>query len=116
MLHLAAARTGGTSAGVAKLLLASGAKDFRTAKDLEGYLPVHVAIEAGNLHVTKELLSMNADVQIRATFGPKNDTAFHAATRRRDIELLRVLADAGSQVDAINVRNRYMESILKVLT
>ena len=102
VLHLVAARTAGSAAGVAKLLLASGAKDFRLAKDLAGYLPVHVSVEAGNLHVTKELLSLNADVQVKAVFGPKKDTAFHAATRRRDVELLRVLSDSGSLVDAVN--------------
>lgn len=69
----------------------------------EGYLPLHVAVELGNLHVTKELLNMNADVQVKATYGPKAETAFHAATRRRDIELLRLLNDQGSPVDAINV-------------
>ncbi len=57
----------------------------------------------GNLHVTKELLNMNNDLQVKATFGPKQETAFHAATRRRDIELLRVLNDQGSPVDAVNV-------------
>ena len=45
---------------------------------------------------------MNADVQVRATYGPRGETAFHAATRRRDIELMRLLSDNGSQVDAIN--------------
>ena len=59
----------------------------------------------GNLHVTKELLNMNGDVQVKATYGPKNETAFHAATRRRDIELLRILSDNGSPVDAVNVTN-----------
>lgn len=46
---------------------------------------------------------MNTEPQIKAIFGPKKDTAFHAATRRREIEILRVLADAGSAVDAVNV-------------
>ena len=69
----------------------------------EGYLPLHIAVEMGNLHVTKELLNMNNDLQVKATFGPKMETAFHAATRRRDIELLRVLNDQGSLVDAVNV-------------
>lgn len=46
---------------------------------------------------------MYADVQVRATYGPKNETPFHAATRRRDIELMRLLNDNGSPVDAVNV-------------
>lgn len=75
---------------------------FRLAK--EGYLPVHLAVEVGNMHVTKELLNMSADVQVRATYGAKSETAFHAATRRRDIELLRILSDNGSPVDAANVQ------------
>lgn len=33
MLHLVASRTGGSGASVAKMLLASGAKDFRLARD-----------------------------------------------------------------------------------
>ena len=33
VLHLVASRTGGAGASVAKLLLASGAKDFRLARD-----------------------------------------------------------------------------------
>lgn len=123
MLHLVATRTGGAGASVAKLLLASGAKDFRVSRDLvritthasalngtlefrsiqEGYLPIHMAVEVGNMHVTKELLNMNADGQVKSTYGPKQETAFHAATRRRDIELLRILSDQGSPVDAVNV-------------
>lgn len=55
------------------------------------------------MHVTKELLNMNGDFQVKATFGPKMENAFHAATRRRDIELLRILNDQGSPVDAVNV-------------
>lgn len=51
----------------------------------------------------KELLNMYADVQVRATYGLKNETPFHAATRRRDIELMRLLNDNGSPVDAVNV-------------
>ncbi len=55
------------------------------------------------MHVTKELLNMNGDLQVKATFGPKMEIAFHAATRRRDIELLRILNDQGSPIDATNV-------------
>ncbi|KZS01165.1 Notch-regulated ankyrin repeat-containing protein, partial [Daphnia magna] len=102
VLHLVASRTGGSGASVAKMLLASGAKDFRLARDTEGYLPLHIAVEIGNMHVTKELLNMNGDLQVKATFGPKMENAFHAATRRRDIELLRILNDQGSPVDAVN--------------
>lgn len=64
---------------------------------------MHIAVEIGNMHVTKELLNMNGDLQVKATFGPKMENAFHAATRRRDIELLRILNDQGSPVDAVNV-------------
>jgi hypothetical protein len=60
-------------------------------------------VEIGNMHVTKELLNMNGDLQVKATFGPKMEIAFHAATRRRDIELLRILNDQGSPIDATNV-------------
>ena len=63
-----------------------------------------MAIENGNVLVAKELLSHNAEVQIKFTFGAKSDTAFHAAARRRDVDLLRLLAEHGAQVDARNVK------------
>ena len=69
----------------------------------EGYLPLHVAIESGNIHVSRELLSHNADVQVKATYGLRAETAFHAAARRRDVELLRLLSENGSPIDATNV-------------
>lgn len=67
-----------------------------------------MAVELGNLHVSKELLNMYTDVQVKATYGPKAETAFHAATRRRDIELLRLLSDQGSPVDAVNVNSGFL--------
>jgi ankyrin repeat protein len=70
----------------------------------QGYLPLHVAIENGNVLVAKELLSHSAEVQIKLTFGTKSDTAFHAAARKRDVDLLRLLAEHGAQVDARNVK------------
>ena len=64
---------------------------------------MHIALESGNIHVSRELLCNNGDVQVKATYGVRTETAFHAAARKRDVELLRLLSDNGSQVDAVNV-------------
>lgn len=55
------------------------------------------------LKVVKELLTQVADGQLRATFGTKADTALHAAARRRDVDLVRLIVDAGANVDSKNV-------------
>lgn len=50
----------------------------------------------------RELLSSQAADQLRATT-PEGDTALHLATRRRDLDMVRILVDYGTNVDIQNV-------------
>lgn len=52
----------------------------------------------------RELLISQAADQLRATT-PEGDTALHLATRRRDVDMVRILVDYGASVDMQNVLN-----------
>lgn len=70
----------------------------------QGFLPIHTATEYGNVAVAKELLNQNGESQVKTVCGPKAETVLHLATRRRDLDFLRLFTDQGIQVDARNVR------------
>ena len=71
----------------------------------DGNIPLFAAIEAGNLHVCRELLMQETEAQVKYTKPPPlKDTALHLAARRKDNELVKLFIEAGAGVDAQNVR------------
>lgn len=68
----------------------------------KGRIPILLAVEAGNQSMCRELLSQQAAEQLRATTD-NGDTALHLAARKRDVDMVRILVDYGSNVDSQNV-------------
>ena len=101
-LHLASARTSGQSASVLEALLQHCGKEARLQVDGTGNIPLFCAIESGNKNVVRLLLGSEAARQVAALKEPVGDTAMHLATRKRDSELVKVLVEAGAQVDVQN--------------
>ena len=71
-------------------------------------MPLVTAIEAGNNGLVKELLFHHAKEQVRDTRNSTKDTALHTACWTKHTDLVKVLVDAGSIVDAKNVSDVFM--------
>ena len=66
-----------------------------------------VALMTGNHSLCKELLQTQTDQQLRVTTGDVQDTLLHSAVRRRDLDIVRLILDAGIDIDTQNVSNAY---------
>ena len=74
----------------------------------DGNIPLFAAVEAGNLHVCRELLLQETEAQLKYTKPPLKDTALHLAARKRDNDLVKLFIEAGAVVDSQNVRIKTM--------
>jgi ankyrin repeat protein len=68
----------------------------------KGKIPLLLAVEAGNQSMCRELLGQQTAEQLKATTD-NGDAAIHLAARRRDIDMVRILVDYGTNVDMQNV-------------
>ncbi|KAL0267531.1 UNVERIFIED_CONTAM: hypothetical protein PYX00_009777 [Menopon gallinae] len=100
-VHMVASRQTGTATSILRALLAAAGKEIRLRTDAKGKIPLLLAVESGNQSMCRELLSSQAADQLRATT-PEGDTALHLATRRRDLDMVRILVDYGTNVDIQN--------------
>ena len=64
-----------------------------------------MAIDAGNLSITQELLQHEPESQIKSVKEPSKDTALHLAARQQQHgnELMKLLIQSGAGVDVPNV-------------
>lgn len=67
-----------------------------------GKIPLLLAVEAGNQSMCRELLSQSPQDQLKATTD-NGDTAIHLASRKKDVDMCRILVDYGANVDYQNV-------------
>ena len=94
-VHVAATR--GDTDEVAALL----SMDSRLTRtfDADGWSPLHLAAHFGHAAVVELLLHNNAPVDLRSTNQMAN-TALHAALAGRRNEVVKILLDAGADVNA----------------
>ncbi|GCC25901.1 hypothetical protein chiPu_0004313 [Chiloscyllium punctatum] len=100
-LHFAASRPSG-ALNIVQTLLKYSNKDARLVQDKDGCIPLFLSIEVGNIAVCKELLSVNADLQLRTQRKDNGDTVLHVCCRKRDTELAKLLVESGAGVDFQN--------------
>ena len=84
-------------------------KRFRLQK---GKIPLLLAVEAGNQSMVRELLGQSSAEQLKATT-ENGDTALHIAARKRDLDMVRILVDYGTNVDGLNVSFSLIELYLR---
>lgn len=68
----------------------------------KGKIPLLLAVEAGNQSMCRELLGQQTAEQLKATTD-SGDAAIHLAARRRDVDMIRILVDYGTNIDMQNV-------------
>ncbi|XP_026785883.3 transient receptor potential cation channel, subfamily N, member 1 [Pangasianodon hypophthalmus] len=100
-LHYAAARPNG-SLDVAQTLLKVSNKDARLTPDEDGYIPLLLAIKAGNVGIVKELLSDLSESQLQAQTTGSGDMALHICCRLKDVEMAKVLVTFNADLDSQN--------------
>ncbi|XP_032236532.1 serine/threonine-protein phosphatase 6 regulatory ankyrin repeat subunit A-like isoform X3 [Nematostella vectensis] len=100
-LHMACSRPSGALEIVKTLLKVSG-KDCKLTVDKNGSTPLFLAVAVGNQQVVKELLLSQAEQQVNIVKGETGDTVLHAAIKRKDIEIAKILIEATCPVDVQN--------------
>lgn len=76
-----------------------------------GNTPLMLAVEVGNHGICRELLMVDAKEQLSVRRPDIRDTPLHIASRRRDIDLMRLLIEKGA---AVNLQNVCIIIILKL--
>lgn len=69
-----------------------------------GNIPLMLSVEVGNHGICRELLMVDAKEQLSVRRPDIRDTPLHIASRRKDIELMRLLIEKGAGVNLQNVR------------
>lgn len=69
----------------------------------EGNIPLLLAADTGNHGVCQELLNAYPKEQISYLRPETGETALHIATRRKDMDMLKMMVDAGGDVNIQNV-------------
>ncbi|GFT61989.1 short transient receptor potential channel 2 [Nephila pilipes] len=101
-LHIVCSRPTGQALTPLQLLLKATGKDARLLKDKTGNIPLMLSVEVGNHGICRELLMMDAKEQLSIRRPDIRDTPLHIASRRRDIDLMRLLIEKGA---AVNLQN-----------
>lgn len=101
-LHVVAGKASMTSLGALNLLLDASPDEARLESDSEGNIPLLIAIQAGNEGAVQDLLTKLTREQLHFKRLINDDYAIHMATKQKDIEILKIIIDSGSNLDLQN--------------
>ncbi|PAA54089.1 hypothetical protein BOX15_Mlig025367g1 [Macrostomum lignano] len=99
-LHYACQRTQAALPAVQLLLKAT--RNGRLLPDKVDNIPLFYAVEQGNAVVVKELLDRDTEAQVKWKKSFNGETALHIAASRKDMEAIKILCDAGAEVNVQN--------------
>ncbi|XP_031568765.1 ankyrin-3-like isoform X2 [Actinia tenebrosa] len=100
-LHMACSRPSGALEIVRILLKVSG-KDCKLIQDKSGASPLFLAVSVGNQQVVKELLFSQAEQQVNLIKTETGETCLHAAVKRKDLEITKILIESNCPIDVKN--------------
>ncbi|RWS27838.1 ion channel nompc-like protein [Leptotrombidium deliense] len=101
-IHVIASKPTGAAVIPLQLILRSSPKEIRLIPDSDGNIPLFLAVETGNHGVCRELLMALPKEQTALVKPITLETTAHTATKKRDMEMLRLVVDAGCDVNARN--------------
>lgn len=105
VIHLATTRTTGNTSTILRTFLNALPPEARLEPDGNKNIPIFQAILKGLRGSCQELLMQKAAEQLQLTSGRFGDTPLHLAIRKKNLEISKILTDAGAEVNAGNVSN-----------
>lgn len=101
-MHILAGKASLTSLNSLNLILEASPDEARLESDSEGNIPLIIAIQAGNEGAVQDLLLKLTREQLHYKHLINEDYAIHLATKQKDIEILKLVIDAGCNLDLQN--------------
>lgn len=101
-LHILAGKASLSALGALNLVLDACPDRSRLESDAEGNIPLLIAITAGNEGAVQDLLQKLTREQLHFKRIIDEDYAIHMATKQKDIEILKLVIDAGCNLDLQN--------------
>lgn len=101
-LHIVAGKASLSSLGALNMLLEACPDEARLESDSEGYIPLLIAVQAGNEGAVQDLLLKLTREQLHFKRLINEDYAIHMATKQKDIEILKIVIDSGCNLDLQN--------------
>ena len=108
-IHILSSKSSSNAVASLQLILRSCPKEVRLFTDSEGNIALFCAIETLNHAVCRELLLDATKEQLDYKKPDTGETAIFYAVKKKDLELLRLFSEYGSNVD---VQNKNGETIL----
>ena len=102
VVHILAGKASLSSLGALNLILDACPDEVRLESDAEGNIPLLIAVQAGNEGAVQDLLSKLSREQLHFKRLISEDYAIHMATKQKDIEILKIVIDAGCNLDLQN--------------
>ncbi|XP_047126788.1 serine/threonine-protein phosphatase 6 regulatory ankyrin repeat subunit B isoform X1 [Hydra vulgaris] len=104
-LHQACKRVN-NAIDIVRLLLKVMGDETKLEQDKAGFIPLHLAVTTGKQDVCRVLLSSHSKEQLRTITRDYGDTALHLAARRKELNLIRILVQAETIINQINIEGQ----------
>lgn len=105
-VHIVAGKASLSALNALNLLLDACPDDVRLESDSEGYIALLIAVQTGNEGAVQDLLTKLGREQLHFKRLINEDYAIHMATKQKDIEILKIVIDAGCNLDLQNGRGQ----------
>lgn len=101
-IHILAGKASHSSLSALNLILDACPEAVRLEPDSEGNIPLIIAVACGNEGAVQDLLLKLTRVQLHYKRLINDDYAIHMATKQKDLQILKLIIDAGCNLDLQN--------------